>query len=216
MVEYETKFGKAQMFRDEGSRSALVMVEPLPIPPLAASQELLPEETMRLRVNTVFCVISLASSLVGWSQERSLDGAPVMMSRNLEGPSNEDHVAGHEVGAASGLEASTWSTNGLSGAIARSRTDNRRYFFLNGVATGMAVFDVEMTQRCIADHRCREANPVMPSSQVGQLSVNFALAAYGAWWSYRLKKQHSKVWWIFPTTGIAVHSAGVATGFEHQ
>jgi len=171
---------------------------------------------MRLRVNTVFYAISLAGSLVGWSQERSLDSVPVAIARNLEVPSNEDQVAGHEVGATSGLEASTWTANGLSAAIARSRTANRRYFLLNGLAAGMAVFDVEMTQRCIADHRCLEANPVMPSSHLGQLSVNFALAAYGAWWSYRLKKQHSKVWWIFPTTGIAVHSAGVATGFEHQ
>jgi hypothetical protein len=188
----------------------------MPIPPLAALQEPLPEEMMRLRVNTVFYAISLAGSLVGWSQERSLDSVPVAIARNLEVPSNEDQVAGHEVGATSGLEASTWTANGLSAAIARSRTANRRYFLLNGLAAGMAVFDVEMTQRCIADHRCLEANPVMPSSHLGQLSVNFALAAYGAWWSYRLKKQHSKVWWIFPTTGIAVHSAGVATGFEHQ
>jgi hypothetical protein len=32
--------------------------------------------------------------------------------------------------------------------------------------------------------QCRRANPVMPSSQAGQLSINFALAAFDAWYSY--------------------------------
>ena len=79
----------------------------------------------------------------------------------------------------------------------------------------MAVFDVEMTQHCIAAEKCREANPVMPSSRVGQLSVNVALMAYVGWYSYWLKKHHPKVWWIPPLAGTLVHSAGVATGFEH-
>jgi hypothetical protein len=78
----------------------------------------------------------------------------------------------------------------------------------------MAVFDVEMTQHCIAERKCREANPFMPSSQAGALSVDFALTAYEGLWSYFLKKHHSKIWWISPAAGIAVHAAGVGTGFE--
>lgn len=37
-----------------------------------------------------------------------------------------------------------------------SRIADSKYFLLNGTHLGMAVFDVEMTQRCIADHHCRE------------------------------------------------------------
>jgi hypothetical protein len=93
---------------------------------------------------------------------------------------------------------------------------DKRYYFLNGLYAGMAVFDVELTQHCISERKCREANPVMPSSQAGQLSVNFALVAFDAGYSYWLKKHHHKVWWIPPLSGSVVHAVGVATGFEHQ
>ncbi len=96
------------------------------------------------------------------------------------------------------------------------RTADSKFFWLNGIQLGMAVFDVEMTQRCIANHHCREANPVMPSSQGGQLSINLALVAYSSGISYWLKKHNSKVWWLPPSAGIGIHSAGVVTGFEHQ
>ena len=62
----------------------------------------------------------------------------------------------------------------------------------------MAVFDVEMTQRCISERKCREVNPLMPSSQTGQLSINFALVALDAWYSFWLKKHQHKVWWVPP------------------
>ena len=96
------------------------------------------------------------------------------------------------------------------------RTANSKFFLINGIHLGMAIFDVEMTQRCIASHHCREANPLMPSSQAGQLSVNFAVVAYSSGISYWLKKHNSKLWWLPPSAGVAVHSVGVATGFEHQ
>jgi hypothetical protein len=96
------------------------------------------------------------------------------------------------------------------------RTADSRFFLLNGVHLGMALFDVEMTQRCIANHRCRETNPVMPSSQAGQISVNLALFAYSSGVSYWLKKRKSKLWLVPPSAGVVVHGVGVVTGFEHQ
>jgi len=96
------------------------------------------------------------------------------------------------------------------------RTADSRFFLLSGIQLGMAVFDVEMTQRCIASHHCRETNPVMPTSQAGQLSVNFALVACNSGISYWLKKRGSKLWWLPPSAGVVVHSVGVTTGFEHQ
>jgi hypothetical protein len=79
----------------------------------------------------------------------------------------------------------------------------------------MGLLDVGLTQRCIAAHRCAEGNPLMPSSLAGQLSVNFAYVGYAAFFSYNLKKRHSRFWWISPASGIATHSAGVATGLMH-
>jgi hypothetical protein len=100
--------------------------------------------------------------------------------------------------------------------VATTRTLSPSYFLLNGLHLGMAVFDVEMTQHCIADHHCKEGNPLMPSSQVGQLSVSFGTFGYAAVTSYWLRKRHSRLWWIAPSTGIAAHSVGVASGFENR
>jgi hypothetical protein len=79
----------------------------------------------------------------------------------------------------------------------------------------MGLLDVGLTQRCIADHQCSEGNPLMPSSLAGQLSVNLAYVGYAAFFSYNLKKRHSRLWWISPTSGIATHSVGVVTGLMH-
>jgi hypothetical protein len=91
-----------------------------------------------------------------------------------------------------------------------------KFYLLNGLHLGLAVFDVELTQHCIAENRCREANPLMPSSQAGQLSLNFAYVGYGAYVSYKLKKRGMRIWWLSPTVGIAAHSAGATTGILHQ
>lgn len=90
-----------------------------------------------------------------------------------------------------------------------------KFLMVNGMHLGMAVFDVEMTQRCIASHHCREGNPLMPSSQAGQLTVDLALVAYGTGLSHWLKKHKSNVWWLPPTSGIIAHTVGVTTGFLH-
>jgi hypothetical protein len=100
--------------------------------------------------------------------------------------------------------------------VFRPKIADSKFFLMNGIHLGMSVFDVEMTQRCIASHHCREVNPVMPSSHAGQLSVNFAIVAYNSGISYWLKRRKSKFWWLPPSAGIVVHGAGVVTGFEHQ
>jgi hypothetical protein len=99
---------------------------------------------------------------------------------------------------------------------ARPRTFSTGFFLLNSLHLGMAVFDVEMTQHCIANHHCVEGNPLMPSSHAGQLGVNFALVGYGTFMSYRFKRQENKLWLLSPTVGIAAHTMGVATGFAHR
>ncbi len=98
----------------------------------------------------------------------------------------------------------------------RRRTLDRSYFLLNSLHLGIAGFDIAMTQHCIADQHCREANPLMPSSLAGQLTVGIAAVGYGSIISYRLKMHRSHLWWTGPTAGILAHGAGVATGFAHR
>ena len=96
------------------------------------------------------------------------------------------------------------------------RTLSKGFLLLNGLHLGMAIFDVEMTQHCIANHHCVEGNPLMPSSHAGQLGVNFAIVGYGTFMSYRLKKQERKLWMLSPIVGIAAHSIGVASGIANR
>lgn len=97
-------------------------------------------------------------------------------------------------------------------SVSHARVADSKFFFVNGLSLGMAIFDVELTQHCIASHQCREGNPFMPSSQVGQLSVAIGSTALGSFTSYWLKKHRSPYWWFPPIAGTASHAAGAATG----
>ena len=97
-------------------------------------------------------------------------------------------------------------------AVRRSRTFDAKYAWLNGLQFSLAFADIETTQHCIDEHTCREGNPLMPSSQAGKFSVSLGIAAFTAVASYRLKKQHSKGWWIAPAVSIAGHAVGLASG----
>lgn len=116
---------------------------------------------------------------------------------------------------AAGFRANPAPAAVSSYAVSTPRVADRSYFLLNGLQLGMSVFDVELTQHCISVDKCRETNPFLPSSQAGKLGVNFAIAGYQGVLSYWLKRRHSKAWWVPLIAGTAVHSVGVATGFEH-
>jgi len=116
----------------------------------------------------------------------------------------------------SSSESSGASFTRATPTAARRRTLDTGFYLLNGLDIGVAVLDVEMTQHCIATHQCREGNPLMPSSQAGALSVSLGLAGYSTWLGYHLKKHESRIWWLAPTSGIAGHVVGVATGLAHR
>jgi hypothetical protein len=115
----------------------------------------------------------------------------------------------------SGFASGSGFTRGTPTPV-RRRGLGSNFFLLNGLSFGMAIMDVEMTQHCLSTHKCREGNPLMPSSQAGALSVNLALTGAGTWISYLLKKHESHSWWIAPTSGIGSHTVGVATGLMHR
>jgi len=171
---------------------------------------------MKAWIWSAVCLICAAAAVECWSQENStvVVDATVATAEGLDvtkvNPPASSMGAGLHVapGAIAGAGVS-------SVRVTIPRVADKKFFLLNGLEAGMAVFDVEMTQHCIAARKCREANPVMPSSHIGQLSVNFALLACESWYSYWLKKHHTRVWWVPPLAGTMVHSVGVATGFEN-
>jgi len=187
---------------------------------------------MNLRVKSAFLLICLEGSLVGWPQETPATAVDVdtVSATRLEipllGPQSPERplIAPQGVVATYALPGSHVGdgTSSMSHIVianspaVKTEVMDKKYYFINGLHLGMAVFDVEMTQHCISERKCREANPVMPSSQAGQLSINFALAAFDAWYSYWLKKHQHEVWWVPPLSGSVVHAVGVATGLEHQ
>jgi len=126
----------------------------------------------------------------------------------LEGSPVASPVAGLAVGLVSTLPTAP--------SPAPSRTVDRKFLLVNGLQLGMTMFDIAMTQNCIASGHCREANPLMPSSFSGQLTVGLTFVAYGSGVSYWLKKHKSRLWWLPPASGVATHAVGVASGFEHQ
>ena len=161
-------------------------------------------------------LVIMASACPGFAQEASgpLPSAPT--------PQLGPHLASYDAGSTALRQppspiASTRSAVSFRPASPiNARTADSKFLLLNGSLLAMAAFDVEMTQRCLADHHCRERNPLMPSSQAGQLSLNLGLIAGVSGASYWLKRHRSGAWWFPSTTGIAAHMAGAVTGIEHQ
>lgn len=130
-------------------------------------------------------------------------------------------LPGHETSSSldAGSLSSEFASSGSSGSgftrpaptVVRRKPLGANFYLLNGIDLGMAVLDVELTQHCIATHKCREGNPMMPSSQAGALSVSIGLVGVTTWASYRMKKHQSHIWWLSPTSGIAGHVVGVAS-----
>ena len=121
-----------------------------------------------------------------------------------------------------GTSASS-SASGLVGAASyeqpvykRERVFDSKFFLVNGLHMGLAALDIGLTQHCIATHRCREGNPLMPSSAVGQAAVNSAFVGYSFFISYRMKKHESKAWWIAPIVGTGAHTVGAVSGFMNR
>jgi hypothetical protein len=140
------------------------------------------------------------------------DARTAQLSATAAVPANEAAVRPYAM-----VSTSSSSTGFVPAPTPRiPRTLSKTFYILNGLHLGMAVFDVEMTQHCIANHHCVEGNPLMPSSQAGQLGVDFAFVSAGAFSSYKLKKQESRLWVLSPIVGIAAHGVGVASGFAHR
>ena len=96
------------------------------------------------------------------------------------------------------------------------RVLSKAFVVVNGLHLGMVVLDVGMTQHCLANHHCREGNPLVPTSLAGQLGVGVGWVGSTALVSYHLKKEDSGMWWFAPAMGIAAHTVGAVSGFVNR
>ncbi len=90
-------------------------------------------------------------------------------------------------------------------------TSDRKFVLLSGLAMGLTIADFEMTQRCLAQRSCAEANPLMPASRAGMYASNVPLNMALLYWSYRRKAAGKRFWWVPPLMIIGSHAAGVGT-----
>jgi hypothetical protein len=162
-------------------------------------------------------------TLSGLAQQQttvSTEKLPPAPSEFLASPSHADFKDWKRDGNTSSSlmqsNAALASIRIASNVPAKERVADKKFILMNGLALGMAVFDVEMTQSCIASHHCRETNPLMASSQAGQLGLNLGLVSGATLLSYHQKKNGSKTWWLPPVMGSVVHSFGVTTGLQHR
>lgn len=170
---------------------------------------------MNTRCGSLLCFVIAMGSIACSAQDARIPFRQIerdaQLSASAAVPANEAAV-NHSYEISSG--SSTSASFVLAPPVYRPpRTLTRSFFLINGLHLGMAAFDVGLTQHCLADHHCREGNPLMPSSLAGQLSIDLAFVSSGTIISYKLKKQESAAWWFSPVIGVIAHTAGVASGF---
>ncbi len=181
---------------------------------------------MKVIYGVALSVTLLACACVCATQE-----APIpfkQIEQNLEffaspAASGGELDSGLNVGATSGVSSSaalfntSSSTDAAIQALtaAHKRHLGRAYYLLNGLHLGMAALDLAFTQHCIAEHRCREGNPLMPPSLGGRVGLTAGLVGFGFFESGRQKLKGAGSWWAVPIVGIGAHGAGIATGLAH-
>lgn len=91
---------------------------------------------------------------------------------------------------------------------------DKKFLFLTSLATGLTVADFELTQSCIAGHRCIESDPLMPSSHAGMYASSMPVNAGLTYLSYRLKAKGKRYWWVPVAAIVASHAIGVGTNLR--
>ncbi len=103
-------------------------------------------------------------------------------------------------------------------AFAQEQTADKKFIFTSAFLAGATMLDVESTfaalNKCAGT--CREGNPLMrplfqsgrPAVYAVQGGVDVAVIA----WSYKMKKDGNKLWWLVPVALGTAH--GFAGGFN--
>ncbi len=104
-------------------------------------------------------------------------------------------------------QTSDWET--------KPRTADRNYWLLTGVAVGLTVADIELTQHCLHQGTCHEGNPLVPTTNRAKLyPLQLGLTAAQSYLAYRLKRKGSKAWWLPQLSLSASHAVGVGFGLR--
>ena len=91
---------------------------------------------------------------------------------------------------------------------------DKKFLVLAGLSSALTVADFELTQSCIAGHRCIESDPLMPSSRAGMYASSMPVNAGLTYLSYRLKAKGKRYWWVPMVAIAASHAVGVGTNLR--
>ncbi len=100
---------------------------------------------------------------------------------------------------------------------AQDKTIDKKFLLVNGFLIGSTIFDTETTFAALDNcPNCKEGNPMMrpfiKSGRAATYAFQGAIDAGIIYWSYRLKKEHRKIWWVLPVVMGVSHA--VAGGFN--
>jgi hypothetical protein len=91
----------------------------------------------------------------------------------------------------------------------RRKVLDKKFFFWTGLAVGLTVADIELTQRCLGHYTCVELNPTLPHSRAGMYLANIPVTGALFYWSYRRKSKGRRLWWLPTLADGAAHAGGV-------
>lgn len=74
----------------------------------------------------------------------------------------------------------------------------RGFSALTAAATALTFADIELSQACLQQGTCTEANPLLPRSRRAAYGIEIPVTAAATLLSYRMKKHQQKRWWLPP------------------
>lgn len=94
----------------------------------------------------------------------------------------------------------------------RARGSWRAFWVVTATATALMFADIELSQACLQQSTCTEANPLLPRSRAAAYAIELPVTAGVTLLSYRMKKRHEKRWWL-PQLGLVLgHGIGAGAG----
>src|SRR5579872_315240 len=100
---------------------------------------------------------------------------------------------------------------GQAGGVA-PHSSWRGFWAMTAAATALTVADIELSQSCLQQNTCSEANPLLPRSRGAAYAIQLPLLGAGTWFSYHLKKHNRTHWWGAQVGLIVGHAIGTASG----
>ena len=108
------------------------------------------------------------------------------------------------------LQASPEHLAGVQAAVPHNSWGG--FWALTAAATALTFADVELSQACLQQGTCTEANPLLPRSRRAAYGIEIPVTAAATLLSYRMKKHHQKRWWL-PQFGLVLgHAVGAGAG----